>query len=81
MPPWGLLPFLRLFQVDFNIQRILVPRRPQTESEEKQALRARAQVLREEGMTYPEIADQLGISLGATWNLLNKHLLSDEIGT
>ncbi|MHB8628405.1 MAG: helix-turn-helix domain-containing protein [Aggregatilineales bacterium] len=35
-------------------------------------LRTKAQALREEGASYPEIADLLGISVGATWNLINK---------
>ena len=35
-------------------------------------MRVKAQELRDEGASYQEIAEFLGISLGATWNLLNK---------
>jgi len=34
--------------------------------------RVKAQELRDDGASYPEIAEFLGISGGATWNLLNK---------
>ncbi len=72
MPPRGQLPFPRYFSVPFSIQRIHVHYHPKPEPTEKQKLRAKARALRDEGASYPGIAHLLGISLGATWNLLNK---------
>ena len=72
MPLRGNVPYPRYFSVAFSIQRIPVAYQPKAELAEKQSLRARARALRDEGASYPEIADLLGISLGGTWNLLNK---------
>jgi orotate phosphoribosyltransferase-like protein len=35
-------------------------------------LRQRARELHTQGWTYPEIAQELGISVGGAWNLVNK---------
>lgn len=35
-------------------------------------LRKKARELRREGMSYPQIAQMLGISLGSAWNIVNQ---------
>ncbi len=79
VPPRGSVPYPRYFSVPFSIRRVPVPPRLKPESADKQKLRTRARSLRDDGASYPEIAALLGISLGATWNLLNK-LIAEPCG-
>ena len=75
MPLSGLSAYPRLFHAQFAVNPHVKPRvaRPKPpESPEKQVLRVKAKLLREQGYSYPEIANHLGISLGAAWALINK---------
>ena len=72
VPLRGRGPIPRYFCLSFTIQRILVTHPPKPETIDKQFLRMKAQVMRNDGASYPEIANLLGISVGATWNLLNR---------
>jgi hypothetical protein len=38
-------------------------------------LRKRARELHAQGWSYPKIAQELGISVGGTWNLVNREAL------
>jgi hypothetical protein len=65
----------RYFHAQFAVNPYILPRllRPKPpESPEKQNMRMKASQLREQGHSYPAIAQALGISLGAAWALINK---------
>ncbi len=72
VPPRGRGMYPRLFRAQFSIMRINPPHPKIPEFADKQMQRMKAKVLREEGHSYPEIAQQLNISLGAAWALINK---------
>jgi transposase len=55
----------------FPVQRVYNARTLRPEVPERTRLRAKVQKLREQGMSYPQIAKQLGISVGTAWNIAN----------
>ncbi len=71
----GNILYPRYFHAQFAVNPYILPRLPRPkppESLEKQNLRVKAKFLREQGLSYPEIAYKLGISLRAAWALINK---------
>ena len=55
----------------FPVQRVDNPRILRPETPERTLLRAKVQELHEQGVSYPQIAKALGISVGTAWNLIN----------
>lgn len=69
--PTGYLPLPRYFTLPFSVQRAQRRFVPQPETPVKILMRAKAQEMREQGMSYPQIAKELGVSVGSAWNLMN----------
>jgi len=70
--PRGYAPLPRYFSLRFSVRRrknklVVRPKDP-----DKARLRAKAQQLRETGMSYPAIARTLGISVGTVWNYAHR---------
>ena len=56
----------------FPVQRVRNQHTLRREAPEKTLLRAKVRQLREQGISYPQIAQALGISIGTAWNLTNR---------
>ncbi len=69
--PSGAVMYPRVFEFELVVQRLKRRRSPQPETPIRAALRKRAIQLREQGLSYPEIARELNISVGTAWNLSN----------
>jgi hypothetical protein len=69
--PTGARPSPRYFTMRFAVRRVRNQRILRPEVPEKTLLRARVQQLREQGMSYPQIAESLRISVGTAWNMIN----------
>jgi hypothetical protein len=69
--PTGCAPLPRYYVTRFTIQRVRTKLIPRPETLERTILRDRAQQLRKQGMSYPQIAKALGISVGSAWNMAN----------
>jgi hypothetical protein len=55
----------------FSVPRVQNQRTLRPETPERTHLRGKVQELREQGMSYPQIANALRISVGFAWNLVN----------
>jgi transposase len=58
--------------VHFTVQRRRHKHILRSEDPDKALLRAKARQLREEGMSYPAIANALDISVGTSWNYVQR---------
>jgi len=69
MPPRGQesSPSLVL-QADFSVSHYGYPERPKRDLSER---RRRTRKLRAQGMSYPQIASEMEISVGSAWNAVN----------
>ncbi len=72
MPPRGQHSLPGVFQARFSIRRVVPRPKPLPENPMRTALRLKVRELRLQGVSYPEIAIQMDISVGTVWNLVNK---------
>ncbi len=68
----GYQPSPRYFIVEFRIYRVSAPPRQQTDDPHKQHLREQVHELRARGLSYPDIAHLLDLSVGTVWNYANR---------
>lgn len=62
----------RSFEASIEIARIMGTHRAQSDTPERLLLQERAHNLRSLGLSYPQIAQVLGVSLGLAWNMINQ---------
>jgi len=61
--------------IEFRIHHVSAPPQQQAEDPNKQRLREQIHEMRALGMSYPDIAHLLNLSVGTVWNYANrKHL-------
>ncbi len=68
----GYLPLPRYWVIEFHIHRVSAPPRLRIEDPNKTRLREKVQGLRAIGMSYPDIAHNLNLSVGTVWNYAHR---------